>query len=62
MDLPDGLDRLRAAHTAYLGEEENPVPFEEGRKALREWSNVGKGTAARKRLRKTAETRTRTEF
>ncbi len=37
--LPHGPERLRKAYELYLvEEEENPVPYAEGRKHLRTWS------------------------
>lgn len=37
MHLPHGPDRLRKAYEVYLAEEENPVPYDEARRHLREW-------------------------
>jgi len=38
LHLPHGLERLRVAYGIYLGEEDQPVKFEEGRKYLKEWA------------------------
>jgi hypothetical protein len=35
--MEDGPERLREAYAIYLGEEDEPVPFQEARKHFRDW-------------------------
>lgn len=37
LDMEDGPERLREAYAIYLGEEDEPVPFQEARKHFRDW-------------------------
>lgn len=45
--LPEGPERLRAAYQIYLGEEEDPILFNDARVHLREWSGRGRGGIVR---------------